>query len=291
VTVAVLTDTTSALPLGAAQRWGIRLVPLSVTIGGQAYRDGDAAIDTLLEQHISDVHTAGPRPGEFIRELAAARHGEPGDVVDGAVIITVAQSLSSTYASARLAAGAAGLPVEIVDSGTAAGGQALVALAAAEQARAGGSLADVAKTARDAAAAVRLVGCMRSLDRLVASGRVPGIAGAATRRLGLWPMFELRGGSIRPLRPTHNAAGALERIAGMCARSRSDRDDSVVADVIVLDSKLPAEADALLSRMRQLVPTRYALRAPFGTAMTVHTGPGVLGLAWFWRPGAEPLLS
>jgi DegV family protein with EDD domain len=283
VTVAVLTDTTSALPPGTARRWGIRLVPLTVTIGGQAHRDGDGAIEALLDGHAADVHTAGPRPGEFVRELAAAQDGQRPGAADAAVIVTVAENLSSTHASARLAAGQAGMPVEVVDSGTAAGAQALVALAAAEQARAGGGLAEVARAAREAAATVRLVGCLTSLDRLVASGRVPGIARVATRHLGLRPMFELRGGSVRPLTPARGGRGARERIAGMCARGQAGRDGPAVADVVVMDSGLPGEADALLARVEERVPAGLVLRASFGSAMTVHTGPGVLGLAWRWR--------
>jgi DegV family protein with EDD domain len=283
MTVAVVTDSTSALPLDIAQRWGIRLVSLTVTIGGQAYRDSDSLVETALANFVEDVHTAGVRPGEFLRELTTARHGDADDPVHEAVIVTVTERLSSINASARLAAGSADLPVEVVDSGSAAGGLALVAIAAAKQAKAGGSLAEVAETARNAAATVRLLGCMKSLDRLVASGRIPSMAGAATRRLGLWPMFELRKGSIRPMHPARSIAGALERIAQTCVRSEGDQYNADVADLIVLDAGLPEEADAFLAMMKQRIPTGEAFRAPFSTAMTVHTGSGVIGLAWRWR--------
>ncbi len=289
MTVAVLTDTTSALPPDAAAAWGIRLVPLTLTVGGQTYRDGEIDPKSLGDD-ASTLRTAGPTPGEFVRELTAAaeatRGGDGED--DGAVIITVARSLSSTHACALLAAEASGIPVEVVDSGTAAGGQALVAIAAAQEASAGAGLAEVAKAAKDAAATVRLVGCVTSLDRLVASGRVPEIAGAATRRLGLWPMFELRGGKVRPLRPARSAEGAMDRIAGICARSGPDSGRSGVADVIVLNSGLPGDAELLRRRVRQRIHTGFELSSPFGSAMTVHTGTGVIGLAWLWRPGGTP---
>jgi fatty acid kinase fatty acid binding subunit len=287
VTVAVLTDSTSALPPAVAAAWRIRLVPLTLTVGSQTYRDGEVDTSTLHGDGGTSLRTAGPTPGEFVRELSAAADAAPGadGGDDGAVIITVARSLSSTHASALLAADAAGMPVEVVDSGTAAGGQALVAIAAAQEASAGGGLAEVAKAAEDAAASVRLVGCTASLDRLVASGRVPEIAGAATRRLGLWPMFELCGGRVRPLRPARGAAGAMERIAAMCARSGPDSGRSGVADVIALNSGLPGDAEVLLGRVRQRIHTGYELVTSFGTAMTVHTGTGVLGLAWLWRSG------
>ena len=63
--VTVLTDTTSALPRGVAQRWGIRLVPLTISCGGRSYRDGDVGTGHLLSQPGVTLHTAGPPPGEF----------------------------------------------------------------------------------------------------------------------------------------------------------------------------------------------------------------------------------
>jgi fatty acid kinase fatty acid binding subunit len=288
VTVAVLTDTTSALPPAAAAEWRIRLVPLTLTVGGQTYRDGEVDVSALQGNGAgTDLRTAGPTPGEFVHELSAIAEAAPGadGGNDGAVIVTVARSLSSTHACALLAAGASEMPVEVVDSGTAAGGQALVAIAAAQEAIAGGGLAEVAKAAKDAAATVRLVGCAASLDRLVASGRVPEIAGAATRRLGLWPMFELRGGRVRPLRPARSAEGAMERIASMCARSGPNSGRSGAADVVALNSGLPGDAEVLLRRVQQRIHTGYELVSSFGSAMTVHTGTGVLGLAWLWRSG------
>ena len=70
---------------------------------------------------------------------------------------------------------------------------------------------------------------------------------------------------------------------GATERSRSGGED-VVADVIVLDSGLPDAAVKLLARVRERARTGYELSTPFGSAMTVHTGTGVLGLAWLWRP-------
>jgi fatty acid-binding protein DegV len=54
----------------------------------------------------------------------------------------------------------------------------------------------------------------------VRSGRVPGIAGWAGRRLGINPLFEFRGGKVRRLRPALSQEAALDRIVGFVRRSR-----------------------------------------------------------------------
>lgn len=276
MTVAVLTDTAAALGPELAAEWGVRLVPLTIVAGGRPYRDVDVDLPTLLTGSTGRITTAGPPPGDFLRALT-----DPGEA-DAAVIVTVAGSLSSTYAAAVVAAGAAGLPVEVVDSRTAAGGQALVALAAARAAGSGAGLGEVAAAAREAVPRVRLVGCLPTLDGLVRSGRVPGLAAAAARRTGLQFMFELRAGAIRPLRPAASYPAAADRMVARCA---ADSRSGSGVDVLVLG---PPGADAvreLADRVRRAagdgaIGLRQIWTGTFGTAILAYTGPEVAGLAW-----------
>ena len=283
MTVAVLTDTAAALTPELAAEWGVHLVPLTIAVGGQAFRDTDVDLSTLLTGSPDAagangrVTTAGPPPSEF---LAALDRTGPGTAA--AVVVTVAARLSGTHAAAKIAAALAPIPIKVVDSGSAAGGQALVALAAAERARSGAGLDEVAAAARTATTQVRLVGCLESLDGLVRSGRVPGLAAAAVRRAGLQFVFELRGGSIRPLRPAGGFPVAAER---MLARCISDGRGGSGTDVIVLGSAGSPRVTELTERVTQAAASgELALRrlwvGTFGTAILVHAGPEVAGLAW-----------
>ena len=119
--------------------------------------------------------------------------------------------MSATFTAARIAGDQSDGAVRVVDSRTAAGGEGLVVLAAADRAEGGASLDDVAAAAGRVAGQVHLVAALPGLDHLVLSGRVPGIAGWAGRRLGLHPLFEFRGGKAHPLRPAKSRERALER--------------------------------------------------------------------------------
>jgi DegV family protein with EDD domain len=182
MSVVVVTDTTASLPPDLAAQWEIRLVPLTVTVAGRSFRDGEIDASAFPPARVT---TAGPPPGAF---LAALR-----DAPAGAVVVTVAGSLSSTNAAAQVAASLSDTPVEVVDSTTAAGAQTLVVLAAADRAASGGDVRDVADAARAAAKDVQLVGCLETLDGLARSGRIPGIAAVAARKAGLQFMFTLQG--------------------------------------------------------------------------------------------------
>ncbi|HEU4541499.1 MAG TPA: DegV family protein [Jiangellaceae bacterium] len=268
MTVTVITDTAASIGRQLADEWNVRLAPLTIAVTGRTYRDTEIDLSNLPTGRIT---TSGPSPGDFLAAFSDAR--------DGAVIVTVATSLSSTNASARAAASASDLPVEIVDSGTAAGAQALVVLAAAERAAQGGNVGEVAEAARAAAREVQLVGCLASLDGLARSGRVPGLAALAARMTGALFMFRLQGGSIRPIKPATSRSAALDRMVDMCVSSGHA---GLVADLVTLgdDAELRERLEQARDSGRLVIGRWYA--GTFGTAITVYTGPHVTGLAWRW---------
>jgi DegV family protein with EDD domain len=281
--VAVLTDSAAMLPRDLAARCDVTVVPLMVNVGGQSFADGEVSEDDLLERIDEGVTTSGPAPGAFAQAIDRVAAERPE--LEGIVVVTVAKALSGTYGAARLAADSAKVPVTVVDSETAAGAEALVVLAAADRAADGGSVAEVVAAADVAVDEVRLVGSLNSLERLVASGRVPGIAGKAGQVLGVNPLFELRRGKVRPLRPAFSRDAALERILGLW---RSDKGPGTVAHVVALHALAREDAKRLLEALRdEEEPATYFLGA-FGPAMIAHAGPGVVGLAWRWAAGSPP---
>ena len=257
MSVAVVTDSAAALPAGIAHDRSIEVVPMWLTIDGTAVREGEIRLDELLTH--SDVKTSGPTPGEFeAAVMAQLRRGH-----DGVVVLTVASAMSSTYEAATI------------------GAQALVVLAAAETATAGGSLDAVVRTALNAIPQMRLVATVPTLEHLVRSGRVPNVAGWAGRRLGIAPLFEFRDGRARPLRPALGTAAAHDRIL---ARWRRERIPGARLHVAALHAEAEHEAVSLLDRVRDEVEPTTSFVGQFGTVMVAHTGPGVVGLAWRWEP-------
>jgi DegV family protein with EDD domain len=271
--VAIVTDSAAALPRELAELHSIVVVPMWLTIGGRPVRDTEASLDEILVR--DDVTTSGPSPGEFKSVL------EQLDRRDGVCVCTIASTMSSTYESAVLGARAAGGNVRVVDTTTAAGAQALVVLAAAGVAARGGSLDEVERAARAAIAQVSLVAMVPTLDHLVRSGRVPNIAGWAGRRLGLAPLFEFRDGGAKPLRPARGADAALERIIGRWHRSVVP---GARLHVAALHAQAPDDAQRLLRAVEAEVRPDTAFVGEFGSVMLVHTGPGLVGLAWRWEP-------
>jgi DegV family protein with EDD domain len=276
MSIAVLTDSAAALPEELAARFGVVIVPMWVTIGAVPYREGDLSLEEIVRREAEGLSTAGPTPGE-LRDALDANLGS-----EGAIVFTVARRLSGVYEAARMAAEPFGDRVRVRDTGTAAGAQALVVLAAARVAAAGGSMDIVQAAARAAAARVRLVATLGSLDWLVRGGHVPGIAAWAGRSLGLRPLIELRAGRIRPLRPARSEDSVVHRTVAACLEGRPPGGRLHVAAMHALAEE---RADRLLAVVREALEPATAFVTEFGPVMIAHTGPDLFGLAWWWEEG------
>jgi DegV family protein with EDD domain len=279
MSVAIVTDTASALPAPVALENGISLVPMGLSIGGLPVAESALSQDELIARFDEGVTTSGATPGDFVKAIEKAQNG------DGVVVVTLASALSSTHRAALLAAEEATGPVTVVDSETAAGAQGLVALAAARAARAGGELDEVEAAARAALSRVRLVGALSTLDYLVRGGHIPAAAGWAGRMLNVQPLIELRHGKVRPLRPAFSRDSAIERLVSLWRSSRPD--EPAELHLVAMHSLDGVDAERLVNEVSAEVAPATCFLSGFGTSLVAHTGPGLLGLAWCWeeRPG------
>ena len=274
--VGIVTDSAATLPPEVLSGSDVAVVPMEVTIDGRSNGDRRVPLDEVLRHLDDSVHTSSPSPGRFSGAIGEVQRG------DGVLVLTVARSMSSTFQAASLAARRAEGGAEVLDTGTAAGGEGLVVLAAARAARAGGTLDQVLAAARRVASAVRLVATLDDLSHLVAGGRLPRPVGWLAGRLGVQPLFEFRGGAIRPLVPALSHRAARRRMLRRLRRSRP-RDGRAVLHVAALHALASEDAEALMESVKSESPMT-AFIGEFDAVMVAHTGPGLLGLAWWWEP-------
>jgi len=246
VTVAVVTDSAAALPADLVARHGVTVVPMWLTVRGVPELEGTRALEELVREE--SVTTSAPTPGEFEQAIKDRLRSS-----DGVLVLTIAGSMSATYDAARLAGEAVGGPVRVLD--------------------------DVEAAARQVVERVRLVAAVPTLDHLVRSGRVPGLAGWAANRLGVNPLFEFRGGKVRRLRPALSREAALDRMVSLVDRSRVP---GAPLHIAALHALAVETAQELLDRVRASFQPAASFIGEFGPVMVVHTGPGLAGLAWWW---------
>ncbi|MDM7989372.1 DegV family protein [Arthrobacter sp. zg-Y877] len=278
--VGVVTDSASGLPVGWEQSANastfVRVVPMPVMIGEQIYGEGSEDLIPALALALAqghEVRTSRPAPGQFeaaYRELAAAGCAS-------VVSVHLSGHLSGTVDSARLAARSASIPVEVVDSATAAMGLGFAVAAAAESARAGSSAAQVAACARAVAADSNILFYVPSLEQLRRGGRIGAAAGWLGTLLAVKPILVVRDGRVLPLERVRTAPKALARLAELVQQDIAGRTGKVRAAVHHFGNA--AEAERLAGVIAAAAPEVEVLICPLPAVLAAHVGLGVLAVA------------
>ncbi|MFN2590166.1 MAG: DegV family protein, partial [Actinomycetota bacterium] len=232
-----------------------------------------AELYAALQQGVP-VKSAAPSPLDYADaiERVEVRH---------VVVITPAAEFTWMYRNGTLAAELTERSVTVVDSRSATAGHGLVVLAAAEAAAGAGGVDDVVSAAEDAASRVELVGALETLDYLRASGRVPAMAIGLATQLGVRPVFRFRDGVAERVGLPRSEQAAVSRVL----REWRDGGGEDAERCAVFHAARPEAAEDLAGR---LGGTSFVTE--FSAAMAIHTGPGVVGVAWLKRREGEPEL-
>ena len=274
--VGIVVDSAAALAPSVLAAEGVKLVPLLLEFDGRSVEETELSDEEIAELlSTGRVRTASPTPGAFMEAIEGADDG------DGVVVLTVGSRYSSSAEAARLATSQTDTAVEVVDTGSAAGGEALVVLSTATAARSGLGIDALAKHAGEVSRRVRLVAEVGDLTQLARSGRLPRPLASLGNSMGVRPVFELRNSSIRLLRPGLSQRAALSLMLETWRRS-------IVPDhrlhVVAMHGGNRARAEEILQHVENEVAPATALITRFGPAMVAHTGTETNGLAWWWEP-------
>jgi DegV family protein with EDD domain len=265
--VRVVTDTSACLPAEVASRPDVRVLPITIHLPwGDVRGDAPGAARVVFDclERGGEVKSSAPSVVDY---LAAIEEAGPA----GALVIVPASEFTVMHRNADLAAALARSPARVVDSRTAAAAQGLVVLAALEAIDAGADLAEAARAAEDAARRARLVAALDDLSHLRRSGRVPAPALSFAERLGIKPVFRLRDGAVERIGVPRSEEAALRRIA----REASLGGIGSARRSTAFHAACPERAARLLALLRR---TDHVVE--FSPAMGIHTGPGVVGVAW-----------
>jgi len=272
--VAVVTDSTAALPAASPLAADVRIVPLQVVLDGCVGAEGidvsPGDVAAALAARAS-VSTSRPSPEAFTRAYAAAA----ASGATGVVSVHLSRDLSGTIDAARLAVPNAPIPVAIVDSRSTAMGLGFPVLAAAAAAGAGADVDVVASAATDATRRTRTLFYVDSLDALRRGGRIGQAAAVVGAALLVKPLLEVLDGRIALLEKVRTASKALARLQDVALAGCGDDAVDVAVHHLGAESRALTFADALRSRLPEL---RDLHVSEVGAVVGAHVGLGLLGV-------------
>jgi DegV family protein with EDD domain len=282
--VAVITDSVATVPDEMARALQIEVVPFRILLDGREYRDGrDLSAGELYRAMRSEgvLATTAQPP---IADYQAAFRACLARGANAVVYIAVSSRLTGAVTTARLAVEAlaeegAQTPLTVLDSRSAASPQAFVVREAAHVAAAGGTLAEVHAAAEAARRRTGLIATLESLEYLARGGRIGRASALMGALLHVKPIISLDDeGQVVPIARRHGLRAALDELEAHVARHVAG---STRLRIAVLHTDHLTLADELAERAQAMMHPDELTTVELTPVMGAHTGPGVIGLAYY----------
>jgi len=281
--VAVVTDSAADLPDALAERYGLHVVPVRVSIDGRDYLDKIGLATAEFYRRMVDSadlpRTSQPPPGDFRRAFEFLL-GHRAEVL----YVGLSRAVSGTLQSGEQAAARADARrVQVFDSFNAAGGQALLAWRAAELAADGAELATIVAELERLRPLTRTWAMARDISHAVRGGRIPPWAGPLVRYTGLTPVAKMKPeGRLSVSGGLFAKKDAPEAFARHLARRLPDgqRWRAIVGHCDALD-----DGRRLLEALRRRLDLEQAWLVETGPALGAHAGRGALLVSVQPAPG------
>jgi len=272
--VKIVTDSTSDISPEVASALGITVVPVYIQFGDEVYRDG---VDITNEEFYhklatSVVHpvTSQPTPEDFTRVYSDCSRG-----ANGIISVHISAKVSGIYNSAlqgkKMIEGEC--QIEVVDSNVTSVGLALIVMAAAKLAGAGGSLLEVFEETQRAIKQVCMSGLVNTMKYLVLGGRLNKATAVVAGILDIKPLLAFKDGEIVRAGLVHTYMQGIDRLYKFVESKRN------IQDLALAYSTEPGQASQLMARLGSVFPGNNIYLTQLGAGLGVHVGPGVLIVA------------
>lgn len=194
--IKLVIDSASDIPPEKAREMGIAHIPMTVTFGDTQYLDGaqlkPKKFYELLIESDTLPKTAQIPPYEF--ERAFEKIISDGDTP---VAVTISSKLSGTYQSACIAAKRFGGRAFVVDSRSAALGEAILIYYAARLTKEETDAQRLADRLNEAKHKIKLIALLDTLEYLKKGGRISSAAALAGELLSIKPVVAVEDGEVK----------------------------------------------------------------------------------------------
>ncbi|MBA3380214.1 MAG: DegV family protein [Chloroflexia bacterium] len=279
--IAIVTDSTSDLPVEIQRQFGISVIPLNVHFGQETLRDGiDLSADEFMGRlAISDKLPTTSQPAVGTFETAFRSLAETHDQI---LCVLISSKLSGTVQSARLAADlvAETITVEVVDSLNVAYALGFQAIRAAQLADQAMPLAGIVSILTAEVDLYHIVFFVETLEHLHRGGRIGKAAQLLGTLLQLKPLLRVEEGQVVPFERSRTRSKATAALIDF-ARELSD-----IEQVAVLYNTTPNDARDLAASFGEMLGMEQVPVLHIGPVISAHVGPGVLGIVVKEAPSA-----
>ncbi|MBP5600863.1 MAG: DegV family protein [Lachnospiraceae bacterium] len=278
MSIRILADSTCDLSKDLLDRFGVKIVPLSIIMGDKSYYDGEETTpDQIFEW--SDKNKTTPKTAAVSQERATEALTPLIEAGDDIIFFCISSKMSSTVNVINLA-GDGYAKLYVIDSYNLSTGIGLQVLRAAELAKEGMSAEEIAKKINDDRSKVRASFVIDTLTYLARGGRCSAVTALLANTLKIHPIIEVKDGAM----------GVAKKLRGEVGHAimnyvRSLEDDLRNADpkrVFITHSGCKKElVDEVRAFLESLNTFDEVLETRAGGVISSHCGPNTLGVLFY----------
>lgn len=277
--IQIITDSTCDLSAEKAAELGLKVLPLTVQFGEEAFLDGVEMTPAQFYERLAasgDVlpTTSQLNPAAFLEPFQSALD-QGFDVVG----IFLSSELSGTYQSAVMAKEMIGSDrIYLVDSRTVTFPLALLLSEAARLRDEGLDAAELARQVTALAGRIRLMAVLDTLKYLKLGGRISATTAFVGGALGITPIIGIRDGKVESLGKSRGRKAGLRWMHDQLAKEPIDTSLGV--------SFGHSNCPDVMAECRNVFAADIAdaprvLQCDIGSVIGTHAGPGATGIAYF----------
>ncbi len=274
---AIVTDSTAYIPKELREQFNIHMIPLSVILNGEVYRE---EIDITATDFYTEVRneerlptTSQPSLGNFV-ELFETLSKE----YDAVISIHLSSGISGTYQGAIQAADMVdGIEVYAFDSEISCMMQGFYTLEAAKLANQGEDPQTIINVLNEMKPTLKAYFMVDDLSHLQRGGRLSSAQAIIGSLLQVKPVLHFVDKVIVPFEKIRTKKKALKRITDLLGE---DVEKGVPLQACVIHANCEEDAAQWKSELEQRFPEVEFTLSYFGPVIGTHLGEGALAMGW-----------
>lgn len=280
--IKLITDSGSDLKLPVAERYGIRVIPITYSFDGETYLRSD--IDENIEEFYNRLSAAAapPKTTQITpTQFADIFREEISRGYDTIIYTALSGTGSGTCQNAHIAAAEvmedSCCDIRIVDSQsyTCLYGQPVIH--AAHMVERGASADEVEKYLNDATADLNAAFVVSDLEHLKKGGRINAATLLFANMLDIKPILTVAGGLVVQSDKVRGEKRVNKKIIEMAVSQAGDLNGKTV---IALNTNAIEKVEVLIEELKAQFPDVNILSCRLGPIIGTHTGPTLYGFAY-----------
>ncbi|MCK8826349.1 DegV family protein [Natroniella acetigena] len=272
--IAILTDSTSDLPLDLIQDKEIEFLPLKINYSQQQYKDRvEIKPQEIYDQLDTEIPTTStPAPQELKKKLLALKNKG----ITHVLAIHISSGLSGTYNMVKMISEqVTGLTVEAIDSKALSMGLGRLVLYAAKLLKTGIDFTTLVNKVTAKIDDIEVLFVLKTLKYLKKGGRIGKVQGTIGSLLNIKPIISIdESGEYYTYKKSRGRKRSLKKLYQIAHKKIA----TGPCQVDVMHGNAAEEAENLLNKFKKLENVKETFTGQISPVMVVHTGPGLIGV-------------